>query len=649
MSQRIEPSWAVQTTIRAVDASAPVWSSARNLRHIHAIAYLGYMSETVLSAHSGWRGAGRKVASCFASFRRRSGVFVASAMTVESVVVVAATQAAAAGQRIQFFATDRSGSGRVSVFQPRHAPELRSYPIVHQWKAVMEGRHNAQSPHGGRTGGWKSRHVQTRRDSQAGRRRPTPIADYLAEGSSLAELASRLDALLKSYSQDVAAADVRDIAHQESTASVKQPASEIVAATVEDKVTKVPSGATPLDCAITPANLPDDLRSAAIMIIDVEQGNIRAVQNVLRAEGYGTFITTTVPRDAMKLLRERKPDVLLLDIRMPDVTGIDILHAKRLDESLVHIPTIVMTATKNPVSKRQALDLGACDFLPKPLDPNDLIPRVRNALLVKKHHDQMVHQADRLEELIKRRTADLEESRRELVMSLARAAEHRDTETGNHVLRVGCYAGLIASELGWPSAQIEILELAAPLHDVGKIGVPDHILFKPGKLDPDEFAIIENHCVWGKEIIQPFSASETRALRSHTRRGGAILHIRGSAVLMMASRIAQTHHENWDGTGYPLGLAGEDIPLEGRIVAIADNFDALSTRRPYKRPFSRDECFRIMKQQREKKFDPRLLDMFFELSDKICQIQMELMDPTPQFGNLTEELPGPPMADEYSI
>jgi putative two-component system response regulator len=478
---------------------------------------------------------------------------------------------------------------------------------------------------------------------------PTPTVDYLAEGSSLAELASRLDALLRSYSQDVAQPEVGGVAHPETTSSVKRPAREIVAASVEDVVTKVPSRSTSLDYAIPLGNLPDDLRTAAIMIIDVEQDNIRAVQNVLRAEGYGTFITTTVPRDAMKLLRERKPDVLLLDIRMPDVTGIDILHAKRLDESLVHIPAIVMTATKDPVTKRQALDLGACDFLPKPLDPNDLIPRVRNALLVKKHHDQMVHQADRLEELIRRRTADLEESRRELVMSLARAAEHRDTETGNHVLRVGCYAGLLAGALGWPSAQIEILELAAPLHDVGKIGVPDHILFKPGKLDPDEFEIIKNHCVWGKEIIQPFSANETRALRSHTRRGGAILHIRGSAVLMMASRIAQTHHENWDGTGYPLGLAGEDIPLEGRIVAIADNFDALSTRRPYKRPFSRDECFRIMKQQREKKFDPRLLDMFFELSDKICQIQMELMDPTPQFGNLTEELPGPSMADEYSI
>lgn len=474
-------------------------------------------------------------------------------------------------------------------------------------------------------------------------------AECLAEGSSLADLANRLDALLRSYSHDVTPPDIEGVARQDSNPSVQPPVPEVAVAVGPDVALTARSQPKTHDFTTPAGSLPDDLRTAAIMIVDVQQDNIRAVQQVLRAEGYGTFITTTASRDAMKLLRERNPDVLLLDIRMPEVTGIDILQAKRLDESLAHIPAIVMTAATDPGMKRRALDLGACDFLPKPLDPNDLIPRVRNALLVKKHHDQMVNQADQLEELIKRRTADLEESRRELVMSLARAAEHRDTDTGNHVLRVGCYAGIIAGALGWPRSQIEILELAAPLHDVGKIGVPDHILFKPGKLDPEEFEIIKNHCAWGKQIIQPFSANETRALRSHTRRGGAILHIRGSAVLMMASRIAQTHHENWDGTGYPLGLAGEDIPLEGRIVAIADNFDALSTRRPYKRPFSRDECFRIMKQQREKKFDPRLLDVFFELSDKICQIQMDLMDPTPQFGDLSEAMRGPATAEEYTI
>ncbi len=478
---------------------------------------------------------------------------------------------------------------------------------------------------------------------------PTRGADISAEGSSLTDLANRLDALLKIYSREPSITDTGIEPVREFPESVELATCELAEQSTLDVIASASERDENWGSDAEIERLPDDLRTAKIMIVDDEEVNVLTVQHFLRAEGYETFITTTVSRDAMALLHERKPDVLLLDIRMPEVTGIDILAAKRVDSSLTHIPVIIMTATTDPATKRRALDLGACDFLPKPLDPNDLIPRVRNALLVKKHQDQMANQADQLEELVRRRTADLEESRRELVMSLARAAEHRDTETGNHVLRVGCYAGIIAETLGWQKSQVEILKLAAQLHDVGKIGVPDHILFKPGKLDPEEFEIIKNHCAWGKEIIQPFSASETRTLRSHTRRGETILHVRGSAVLMTASRIAQTHHENWDGSGYPLGLAGEDIPLEGRIVAIADNFDALSTRRPYKRPFSRNECFRIMKQQREKKFDPRLLDMFFELSDKICQVQMELMDPTPQHGKLTDVLLSPSMADEYSI
>ncbi len=478
---------------------------------------------------------------------------------------------------------------------------------------------------------------------------PTPEIDVSAEGSSLTDLANRLDALLKFYSHEPAATDTRAEPVQEVPESVELATCELAERSTGDVIASASDWDEYPGCDAGIETLPDDLRTAKIMIVDDEEVNVLTVQHFLRAEGYDTFITTTVSRDAMALLHERKPDVLLLDIRMPEVTGIDILLAKRADRSLAHIPAIVMTATTDPATKRRALDLGACDFLPKPLDPNELVPRVRNALLVKKHHDQMTSQADQLEELVRRRTADLEESRRELVMSLARAAEHRDTETGNHVLRVGCFAGIIAGSLGWRQSQIEILELAAQLHDVGKIGVPDHILFKPGKLDPEEFEVIKNHCAWGKEIIQPFSASDTRMLRSHTRRGETILHVRGSAVLMMASRIAQTHHENWDGSGYPLGLAGEDIPLEGRIVAIADNYDALSSRRPYKRPFSREECFRIMKQQRGRKFDPQLLDKFLDLSDRICAIQMELMDPAPQFDDFSEAVRGPSPGSEYSI
>jgi putative two-component system response regulator len=293
---------------------------------------------------------------------------------------------------------------------------------------------------------------------------------------------------------------------------------------------------------------------------------------------------------------------------------------------LKHIPVIVLTATTDPATKRRALDLGANDFLTKPLDPNDLIPRVRNALVVKSHYDQMAYQAAQLAELVNRRTAELFMSRQQLIVSLARAAEHRDNETGNHVLRVGQYAAIIAKRLGWSEQQVEMIEQAAQLHDVGKIGIPDAILFKPGKLDPAEYELIKTHCAIGKEIIEPMSEKDYQLLRRHTRVGEEILHVRNSPMLMMASRIAQTHHENWDGTGYPLGLAGEDIPIEGRITAVADVFDALSTKRPYKDPFPREKCFAILEEQRGKKFDPEVLDAFFACSRQIVEIQMGYLD-----------------------
>ena len=190
------------------------------------------------------------------------------------------------------------------------------------------------------------------------------------------------------------------------------------------------------------------------MVVDDDESTILTVQHHLKHEGYQNFISTTRPREAIDMLRQRGPDVVLLDIRMPEISGLDILRAKELDSSLEHIPVIVLTATTDPGVKRRALDLGAMDFLPKPVDPNDLAPRVRNALVVKKHYDQKVNEAARLEELVRRRTAEVVQSRQQLILSLARAAEHRDNETGNHVLRVGRFAGIIARELGWSESQV---------------------------------------------------------------------------------------------------------------------------------------------------------------------------------------------------
>jgi putative two-component system response regulator len=272
------------------------------------------------------------------------------------------------------------------------------------------------------------------------------------------------------------------------------------------------------------------------------------------------------------------------------------------------------------------LDLGANDFLTKPVDPHDLIPRVRNALVIKLHLDDMTDQNAKLESLVRRRTEDLSASRQQLILSLAKAAEHRDDDTRNHVIRVGRYAGVIARKLGWTEQRIQMIEQAAQLHDVGKIGIPDAILFKKGKLDPQEWDLMKRHCAFGKEIIEPFSEHELNVLRSHARLGADILHIRSSPMMMMATRIAQTHHERWDGSGYPLGLAGEDIPIEGRITAVADVYDALSTERHYKPAFPREKCFEIIRQGRGTHFDPTVLDAFFASSAEIIEIQLRFMD-----------------------
>lgn len=386
-----------------------------------------------------------------------------------------------------------------------------------------------------------------------------------------------------------------------------------------------PSATTGLSLSST-----DELMQAKLMIVDDEEVNILTVRHHLHKEGYQNFVFTTDPRDALGILRQEKPDVLLLDIKMPHVSGLDILRARSLDKTLHHLPVIILTATADPATKRQALEMGAYDFLTKPVDPNELMPRVRNALLVKRHFDQVASEAARLDELVQRRTAELEQSRQQLILSLARAAEHRDNDTGNHVIRVGCYAGIIARELGWTESQAELLEQAAQLHDVGKIGVPDAILFKPGRLDANEIEIIKKHCAAGKSIIDPYSEREAQILRGHARIGGNILHVRGSPLLMLASRIAQTHHECWDGSGYPLGLAGDDIPVEGRITSVADVFDALSSKRPYKEAFPREKCFRILEEGRGTKFDPRVLDAFFRRSAEIVDVQLRLMDAAPR-------------------
>ncbi len=376
------------------------------------------------------------------------------------------------------------------------------------------------------------------------------------------------------------------------------------------------------DLSSAPGPAPTSPRAPRILLVDDEPINIKVVRKYLTAAGYTDFCSTCNAAEVLPLIIRSEPDLVLLDIVMPNFNGLELLEAIRADHQLAHIPIVMLTALEDRETKCRALSLGATDFLAKPVDPSELVSRVRNVLLAKAHHDNLRHHAADLERLVQQRTAQLEASRQNIIHCLARAAEFRDDDTGRHIVRVGRYAALIASQLGWDPARVEMLELAAQLHDVGKIGVPDAILAKPGKLTPEEFEIIQRHCTISMQIFESLSEPERSSLRKHAELGERLLSGCGSPVLDMAARIALTHHERWDGTGYPIGLAGEDIPLEGRITAVADVFDALSTKRSYKPAFPRKKCFSILEEGRGTHFDPQVLQAFFAASEQIVQVQI---------------------------
>jgi putative two-component system response regulator len=353
---------------------------------------------------------------------------------------------------------------------------------------------------------------------------------------------------------------------------------------------------------------------------------VKLVKRLLEREGYSRFITTEDPIDALSLLREETPDLLLLDLMMPNISGLDILAELRDDPRCALIPVLILTAVSDDETRVKALECGATDFLNKPVDVNELMPRVRNILSVKAYQDRLLRYNEDLEQEVRRRTAQVEASRRDVVHCLARAAEFRDDDTGHHVLRVGQYTRLIGAALGFEERNLDLLEQAAQLHDIGKIGIPDAVLLKPGKLTDEEFATIKQHTGFGKHILHRLSVTEESTLESHAEVGAKILEVGASELIDLARSIALTHHEWWDGSGYPLGLKGEDIPLEGRITAVADVFDALSTRRCYKDAFPLDKCFSIMKEQRETHFDPTILDTFFGLRQSIVRVQLQYAD-----------------------
>ena len=294
---------------------------------------------------------------------------------------------------------------------------------------------------------------------------------------------------------------------------------------------------------------------------------------------------------------KNKPDIILLDVMMPDLDGYEVCRRLKKDVSTAAIPVIFVTAKSEIEDEQKGFDLGAADYIAKPISPPIVVSRVKAQIAL---YDQARH----LEALVAQRTEDLHHMRLEIIRRLGKAAEYKDNETGMHVIRMSYFSKFLAEKLDVSEEWIDLLHNAAPMHDVGKIGIPDSILLKPGRLDPQEWEIMQKHAQFGCEIIGDSD----------------------EPLLNMAREIALYHHEKWDGSGYPQGIKGEAIPLSARIVAITDVFDALTSERPYKKAWSEERAIALIESEAGKHFDPTLVPLFLECLEEIREIQTRFGD-----------------------
>lgn len=350
--------------------------------------------------------------------------------------------------------------------------------------------------------------------------------------------------------------------------------------------------------------LPTHIQNARVLIVDDNLTNVVLLQRLLEAQGYLNVEGITDPREVQPLYEAEPYDLVLLDIRMPHLDGYQVMGQLREVSNGDYLPVMVLTAQTDQETKIKALDAGAMDFLHKPFDRVEALTRIRNMIEARLLHKQVRDQNVILEERVRERTRELEETRMEVVRRLAIAAEYKDNETGLHVVRMSKVAKVLALAIGMSEEDAELILHAAPMHDIGKIGIADDILLKPGKLTPEERTI----------------------MMEHSRIGAEILGEHEWPLMQMARIVALTHHEKWDGTGYPKGLNGADIPLVGRICAIADVFDALTSDRPYKTGWPIDEAVNFIKEQSGQHFDPELVDKFLECLPEITHIRETLRD-----------------------
>lgn len=342
-----------------------------------------------------------------------------------------------------------------------------------------------------------------------------------------------------------------------------------------------------------------------ILICDDSVTNVMVLAKLCESENFNNVESVTDPRKVLPILESSNIDLLLLDIEMPHMNGFEVMKLAREKFSDEKLAILILTGLQDIETRNKALREGASDFLNKPFDQTEVILRIKNLAKIRHAYKLQENINKELERKVQQRTDELMSATETLLHRLAYAGELRDSDTGQHVVRVGEYAQLMAEKIGLPDDICYMIKKAAPMHDIGKIGISDRILLKPDLL----------------------TESEREEMRKHADFGAKLLGEHDSLLIQLAASIAKSHHEKWDGSGYPDNLSGESIPIEGRITAISDVFDALTTRRPYKQPWTVQQALEFIESESGKSFDPTLVKIFIDNLDKILQIRKTYADP----------------------